>query len=560
MPHLKLLLSTALLAGATHSARAADLPWLHADGPKVVDDRGRQVTLNGFNLGAWLVEEMWMMPYAVKAPEGSEPIQDYTSLWKTVEQRFGAAEANRLRAAMRNAWITEADFKRIKSSGVNCVRLPFTYDLLQEPDGIQWLDQAVEWARKNELYVILDLHGAPGRQNHWDHSGQSDVNQLFTAEKYVQQTEAVWRQIAQRYKDRPEVAGYDLLNEPVGAPDSPTLYLVSDRLYRTIRAVDPKHIVIVEDGYKGPDSFPRPAVVGWHNVMLSWHHYNFGAKTEADQTQGLTRVANQGRSTGRTRQAPFYLGEVQVEPFGTPASLAVGLGAMQRAGHSWTLWNYKVVMRDGSGGLWGWYRSTKPAEVLDFYRDSAPELLRKAEQMRTENLTENTGMTAMLKTVTQIQPLPPSSLQEVVATARISPVTWRYTLDKPADNWFTPNFDAASWKEGAAGFGGPWTFEGQVRSEWKTNDIWLRREFTLPENVDMASLQLVACHDDDAEVYINGVLAVKLDGYTHSYDETPVEPTALAALKRGKNLLAVYCHQGSGDQYIDVGILGRIVK
>jgi hypothetical protein len=77
----------------------------------------------------------------------------------------------------------------------------------------------------------------------------------------------------------------------MGAPDSVTLHLIHDRLVRAVRAVDSRHIIIIEDGYKGPDSFPHLSLVGWNNVMLSWHHYNFNAKSAREQEQGLLRVA-----------------------------------------------------------------------------------------------------------------------------------------------------------------------------------------------------------------------------------------------------------------------------
>jgi hypothetical protein len=386
---------------------------------------------------------------------------------------------------------------------------------LEEPDGFAWIDKALAWARERNLYVVLDLHGAPGRQSSSDHTGQSGVNRLFSDPQMVQQTEAVWTKIAQRYRNHPEVAGYNLLNEPMGAPDSVTLHLIHDRLLRAVRAVDPRHIIIIEDGYKGPDSFPHLNLVGWTNVMLSWHHYNFNAKSANEQEQGLLRVASAAGRTQRNRPAPVYLGEFQLEPHGTPANLEAGLKALQQGGHSWAAWNYKVVMKDGSGGMWGWYRSTKPADLLDIYRDSADVLIQKSRQLRTENLQENSGMTAAFKASTQVQPLPP--LQEIVPTVLTAPATWRYTLARPSPDWFNRDFNATDWKEGQAGFGGQWPYSGKVNTEWKTSDIWLRREFTLPSNV--SHLRLLVCQDDDAEIYINGVLAASLSGYRHTYEK-----------------------------------------
>ena len=147
---------------------------------------------------------------------------------------------------------------------------------------------------------------------------------------------------------------------------------------------------------------------------------------------------------------------------------------------------------------------------------------------------------------------PPVQVTEVVPTARREAVAWRYTFEKPAEDWFKPGFDAAAWKEGPAGFGTEGTPGAVVKTTWNTADVWARREFTLPAG-DTGSLQLLVHHDEDAEVYINGVLAAKLGGYTSDYEPSDIRPAAKAALKPGKNTLAVHCRQTRGGQYIDVG-------
>ena len=142
---------------------------------------------------------------------------------------------------------------------------------------------------------------------------------------------------------------------------------------------------------------------------------------------------------------------------------------------------------------------------------------------------------------------------EIVPTARTAPQWWRYTFDKPADKWFSPEFDASSWREGKSGFGSEGTPGSIIGTVWKTDDIWLRREVTIDK--PLKSPQLVAHHDDDAEVYINGVLAVTLPEYVGEYDNLDLKPEALKALKQGRNVIAVHCHQKSGGQFIDVGIV-----
>jgi len=145
-------------------------------------------------------------------------------------------------------------------------------------------------------------------------------------------------------------------------------------------------------------------------------------------------------------------------------------------------------------------------------------------------------------------------ITEVVPTSKAEGQTWRYTLDKPANDWFKSDFKDDGWKEGKGGFGTKGTPGAVVRTEWKTDDIWLRREFTLPEG-KYTDLQLNLHHDDDVEVFINGVLAVKLKGWKVDYEPTPIMVDAQAALKPGKNVFAVHCHQFKGGQYIDVGLI-----
>jgi beta-galactosidase/beta-glucuronidase len=145
-------------------------------------------------------------------------------------------------------------------------------------------------------------------------------------------------------------------------------------------------------------------------------------------------------------------------------------------------------------------------------------------------------------------------IAEIVATSRDKGQTWRYTLDKPGDDWFKPDFKDAGWKEGTGGFGTKGTPGAVVRTEWKTDDIWLRREFTLPDKVP-SDLHFLVHHDEDVEVYLNGVPAFKAAGYITDYEEGTIEKDALAALKPGKNVIAVHCKQTTGGQYIDVGII-----
>jgi hypothetical protein len=152
-------------------------------------------------------------------------------------------------------------------------------------------------------------------------------------------------------------------------------------------------------------------------------------------------------------------------------------------------------------------------------------------------------------------PMPkPPVLVTVMPTAQDEPVTWRFTTRRPAEGWFRPDFDAGAWKEGKSGFGTRETPGAVVSTVWNTRDIWLRREFTLPEG-RWDNLGLSVHHDEDVEVYINGVPAATATGYTTAYEPMPMNETARATLKPGKNVIAVHCHQTGGGQYIDVGLV-----
>ena len=150
-------------------------------------------------------------------------------------------------------------------------------------------------------------------------------------------------------------------------------------------------------------------------------------------------------------------------------------------------------------------------------------------------------------------PKPPKTVV-VVPTAEKEPVAWRYTFQQPPDDWFKPQFDASAWKEGPGGFGTHGTPGAVVRTEWNTPDIWLRREFVLPDG-KWSDLQFRLHHDEDAEVYVDGLLATQVSGYVTDYEAVRIKTKASESLKPGKHILAVHCKQTTGGQYIDVGVV-----
>lgn len=150
-------------------------------------------------------------------------------------------------------------------------------------------------------------------------------------------------------------------------------------------------------------------------------------------------------------------------------------------------------------------------------------------------------------------PTPPV-IHEVVAAADESPAMWHYTTVAPAAGWTKTGFLDSSWSVGKSGFGTEGTPSAIIGTVWNTSDIWLRREVEIPQD-KLNDLALWVHHDDDVQIYINGVLALKNDGWTTSYDVFPLNGNARASLKAGKNLIAIHCRQNGGGQYVDVGLV-----
>lgn len=147
-------------------------------------------------------------------------------------------------------------------------------------------------------------------------------------------------------------------------------------------------------------------------------------------------------------------------------------------------------------------------------------------------------------------PLP--ELPVVSTVVEADTIEWRYMTEQPGDGWFAPEFDDAAWKHGKGAFGTKGTPGITIRRKWDTPDIWLRGKITIP---DGAYTQLMPnlFHDEDAELYVNGVPAAEVKGYTTDYTPTPLNENA--QLGPGTFVFAVHCHQSSGGQGVDLGIV-----
>ncbi len=150
---------------------------------------------------------------------------------------------------------------------------------------------------------------------------------------------------------------------------------------------------------------------------------------------------------------------------------------------------------------------------------------------------------------------PPRQITAVVPTSAATGLTWNYTTSQPTGNWFAPGYNTANWRTGQAGFGTQGPPGAVVRTNWNTSDIWARRDITLTpaQLANRDQLQLMLYHDENAEIYINGVPALQVQGYTSAYEPFELNKAALAALKPGVNTIAVHVHQTEGGQFFDLG-------
>jgi hypothetical protein len=150
---------------------------------------------------------------------------------------------------------------------------------------------------------------------------------------------------------------------------------------------------------------------------------------------------------------------------------------------------------------------------------------------------------------------PPPHLRVVVSNASHGAAAmWRFTTSAPSGEWSTVKFDDSSWTEGASGFGTKGTPGAVIGTEWGTSDIWLRRSFELA-SADLKDLRLSIHHGEDAEVFVNGELALKSDGCTTSYTLEKLSAAALKSLHAGTNSLAIHCKRTGDGQYIDAGFV-----
>ncbi len=240
-----------------------------------------------------------------------------------------------------------------------------------------------------------------------------------------------------------------------------------------------------------------------------------------------------------------------------------GLG-LPLEGHTWL-----------QKGNWGYRSFTTQEDLGKAYR----ELLRQLRIMAGDGLsaaiyTQTTDVEIEVNGIMtydrQVVKLPqdaaaihaalhsPPTVRYLARTSDRSPQQWRYTTTAPSGDWFKPDYDDKSWQQGTAGFGQADTQHVRVGTTWETPDIWMRRTFEITGTPSSPHLRI--SHDEDADVYLNGVRVASLPGAIGGYAYVPLDANAVAALRQGTNTLAVHVKQTKGGQFIDAGIIDVIEK
>jgi len=246
--------------------------FVHTSGTELVDGQGKPLILRGTNLGNWFEVEGYMFHLGDTAQSPREIEQLSYEL-------IGPERADAFWKQWRETYITEADIHRIKAMGFNSVRVPIHWKFFdsENAEGFTLLDQLVQWARKDHIYVIIDLHCAPGGQTGTNIDDSYGYPWLYLSPEAQQHTIAIWRRIAAHYSREPIVLGYDLLNEPI--PHFPQLQRfnadlkpIYRRLVSAVREVDHNHIVVL-GGAQWDSNFKVFGKPFDSNVMYTFHKY-----------------------------------------------------------------------------------------------------------------------------------------------------------------------------------------------------------------------------------------------------------------------------------------------
>ena len=313
--------------------------FLKTQGRIIVDENDEKISFKGFGLGGWVVLEGYMWNYP--------GFGSTTTMENAVEDLIGQDKKDEFFSLYRANYITEKDIKFLSQNGFNALRIPLHYKHFSPSfnefinDGFELLDPIINACRNNNMYVILDMHAAPGAQNTSDFSdSDGQTAKLFTEYSNQKWLTSVWRYIAEYYSNEPVVAAYDLLNEPVlpWGYGPQALRNIYEWVIDSIRTVDPNHVVIIEGNWYGNDHTGLLPPFD-DEMVYSFHHYVGGSTDTAT-------MYNQYR-TGISLEynVPLWVGEFGENSNYWGSNIK---SFFERNDIGWSWWNYKSVERISS--------------------------------------------------------------------------------------------------------------------------------------------------------------------------------------------------------------------
>lgn len=337
---LSILATVALMAGCggdKGGETAVKKTFVTIDRTTLVGTDGEPFLIRGTNLGNWFNPEGYMF--------GFRKTNSARMIDTMLRELIGPDEADAFWQGFLDNYITEDDIAFIAKTGANTIRLPFHYKLFTDEDylcfkteaGFTYLDRCVEWCRKYGLYLILDMHDAPGGQTGDNIDDSYGYPYLFRSEPSQELFCSIWKRIAEHYRDEPVILGYELINEPI-APYfkdveelNSLLEPLQKRAVAAIREVDPNHIILL-GGAQWNSNFK--SLTDWRydgKIMYTCHRY--GGEATADAIRGFIDFRDK---TG----LPMYMGEIG---HNTDEWQAAFCRVMEENNIGWTFWPYKKI-------------------------------------------------------------------------------------------------------------------------------------------------------------------------------------------------------------------------
>lgn len=310
--------------------------FAHTDHKQIVDGAGKPLRLRATNLGNWLVPEgyMWLFQGGPQSPGEIRAL-----VWELL----GPEGSSAFWQKYRENYITREDIALLHRAGFNAIRVPMHYRLFESTDfesndaeGFKVLDRVVAWSRAENLYVILDLHAAPGGQTGTNIDDSDGYPWLYQSPQEQEHLIAIWRRLATHYRDEPAVLGYDLLNEPIPpfpklAPLNPSLEPLYRKLASEIRKVDAHHILFL-GGAQWDGNFSVFGKPFDTNVAYTFHKY----WTAPDES-----VLRQYIDFRERYDVPIWLGESGEN---TDEWIGQFVKALEKNNIGWAFWPYKKML------------------------------------------------------------------------------------------------------------------------------------------------------------------------------------------------------------------------